>query len=50
MRKLVLLCCICLSACKKDASENITGYNWVLQTAVISPAKTYYVNQKQIIC
>ncbi len=45
MRKLVLLVCISLLACKKDASENITAYNWVLETAVISPAKTY--NGKQ---
>jgi len=45
MRKLVLLVFICLSACKKDASQNITAYNWVLETAVISPAKTY--NGKQ---
>ena len=29
-----------LLSCKKDASENITAYNWVLKTQVVSPAIT----------
>lgn len=42
MKRLILFICICtLFSCKKkNASENITGYNWVLKAQVISPAIT----------
>lgn len=42
MKKLILFVCICtLLSCKKDnASEDISAYNWVLTTQVVSPAIT----------
>lgn len=42
MRKLALILCLfCLLSCKKDASEDVTAYNWVLVKATVNPGKMY---------
>lgn len=41
MKKLILFVCICtLFSCKKEKVEDITKYNWVLKTQVVTPAIT----------
>eukprot|EP00388_Colpodella_angusta_P010612 GDKJ01027556.1.p1 GENE.GDKJ01027556.1~~GDKJ01027556.1.p1 ORF type:complete len:148 (+),score=7.02 GDKJ01027556.1:206-649(+) len=42
MKKLVLLL-IVLSflACKKDKVEDLTKYNWILKSAIVTPGKLY---------
>jgi len=42
MKKLVsFLILIVLIGCKKDPSDDITKYNWVLESEVVTPAITY---------
>lgn len=41
MKKVWLLLLICTSlACKKSGSDDITQYNWVISSAVVTPAMT----------
>ncbi|MDQ7948059.1 MAG: hypothetical protein REI78_06865 [Pedobacter sp.] len=39
----ILIICLgifLITSCKKDASDNLTKYNWVLESEVVSPAMT----------
>ncbi len=41
MRNMLLaICCILCFSCKKDPSEDITNYNWVLESEIVTPAIT----------
>lgn len=41
MRKIGLLLLICTGlACKKNSSDDLTKYNWVISSAVVTPAMT----------
>ncbi len=42
MKKLILLICVAtgLLSCKKDAADDITKYDWVIESATVTPAVT----------
>lgn len=42
MKKFILVfaCLVTMLSCKKEASDNITAYNWVLTSAKVNPAIT----------